>query len=118
MQNTADDRVVLWNTELAIRKGYKLWKPCLGSHAMTERLGRVGSEITSPVSNWIARVHANRLRKIHNEAVQTKKPEKVVFLDCMRGPQRAGSTMEAVVRSTGQRERKFKVRVSRRCLAK
>lgn len=81
---------------------------------VSSRLGRLGYEITSGVGTLIARVHANRLREIHDEAVQTNKPEEGAYPDCTCVLQRVRGTKEVISKSTGQRERIFKLIASRR----
>eukprot|EP00171_Calliarthron_tuberculosum_P012597 IDg12597t1 len=78
------DRVLLWSSELAKREGNKTCKPWIGPYKVTSKLGRVGYELKSEVGDLIARVHANRLRKIDKNAVETGQPEDGVFPDSLR----------------------------------
>ncbi len=75
------DRVLLWSNEVASQEGKKVVKPWIGPYVVVAPLGRVGYEIKSEVGNKVARVHANRLRKIGDGVVETGDPKNGVFPD-------------------------------------
>eukprot|EP00171_Calliarthron_tuberculosum_P002219 IDg2219t1 len=108
------DRVLLWSTELAKREGNKGFKPWIGPYTVISQLGRVGYELKSEVGDRTARVHANRLRRIDDEARETGNPEDGVFPDCMRLLKKIAGSETRINAATGQEERWFKVQIGGR----
>lgn len=100
------DRVLVWSANLSKGVGCKIVKPWLGPYKITKRLGRVGYELVSEVGNKRTRVHANRLRKLRDNVVETGEPRDGVFPDSVyweRFQQRRQSEMRTGVRSATSR---------------
>lgn len=102
------DRVLVWSENLNKAIGRKIIKPWLGPYKIVKRLGRVGYELKSEVGDKVTRAHANRLRKIRDEIVETGEPRDGVFPDSLRMLGRI-SAVKTVLDSSGGARRLFKV---------
>lgn len=108
------DPVLLWRTELAEREGNKLWRPWVGAYVMIGQLRLVGYELPFEIGGKHARVHVNKLQKIHDRAVQSSEPGEVVLPDCMRLLKKVKGAQTIIDDETGQSLRVFKVQLARR----
>ncbi len=108
------DRVLLWSTEIESQEGKKVIKPWIGPYTVIAPSGRVAYEIKSEVGNRVARVHANRLRKIDQGAVESGEPRDGAFPDSLRILGKIRGMKWDRCKDTGRMLRWFRVQIGGR----
>lgn len=103
------DRVLVWSEMLNNLEGKKIIKPWIGPYLIKGRLGRVGYVVEAEVGDKVARLHANRMRKIPAGLVESGDPEDGVFPDSLRTLQKIRTSKFMRNHGTEDIERHLKV---------
>ncbi len=102
---------MLRSSELAHKENHKNVRPWLCPYVVVSKMGCVSYEFKSEVGNRVARVHANRLRRINPGAVETSDPRDGVFPDSLRTLWKISGTKVQRNVDTGLDERMFKEQI-------
>lgn len=78
------DRILIWSPEIASKDGNKIAWAWLGPYFTTAIPTRFSLIVKAEISNLVARVRPNRVRRISAGAVQTGDLREGVFPDCLR----------------------------------
>ena len=78
------DRVLVWSPDLVSLEGNKLARPWLGPYAVRRMLFSTSYLLESEVGGRHARAHANRMRQISANSLETGDPREGVFPDSLR----------------------------------
>lgn len=107
-------RVLVWSPELSSKEGKKIIPAWMGPYCVDRVLSPVSYLLRSEIGDKMARVHANRIRKISPTARQTVDARNGVFPDGLRLLRRMHDSRIEVDRTTGKRTPWFKVQLAGR----
>ena len=102
------DRVLFWSPDLAGLQGSKVAPPWLGPYVLQQAIRSTGYLLRSEQGARLARVHANRLRRITESARETGDPKDGTFPDSLPLIQKIKGVRE-VLQDDGTATRHFQV---------
>lgn len=107
------ERVLVWAPDLAALEGRKIAPPWIGPYRVQKKLSLRIYLLMWEKGARLARVHANRLRRISQANQKTADPNNGVFSDSLRLIRKIQGVKDAVS-DDGTRTRLFKVRIGGR----